>query len=121
MQHLFVSSRRVLLGGQTQSVNAASSSSPGASAIRSSSNNICPDQNERPEPTLEQEAVMIQLRCGTDAWDQLGLYKGCKKEDVNKIYRKLAILLHPDKTAIKGADEAFKLLCAARRNILMSI
>ena len=75
--------------------------------------------NDGVEPTKEQEEVMKRLRGGKDAWEQLGLSRGCTKEDVNKIYRKLAVLLHPDKTGVKGADDAFKLLCAARKSILM--
>ena len=71
------------------------------------------------EPTKEQDEVMKRLRGGKDAWEQLGLNRECTKEDVNKIYRKLAILLHPDKTGVKGADDAFKLLCTARKAILM--
>ena len=72
------------------------------------------------KPTTEQESVMKRLQVGKDAWEQLGLTRGCAKEDVNKVYRKLAILLHPDKTGVKGADDAFKLLCFARKNILMT-
>ena len=72
-------------------------------------------------PTLEQENVMKRIHSGKDAWEQLGLQRGCTKEDVNKIYRKLAILLHPDKTGVKGADDAFKLLCFARKNILTTL
>jgi hypothetical protein len=30
------------------------------------------------------------------------------------VFRKLAIMLHPDKTAVVGADEAFKTLGVAR-------
>ena len=71
------------------------------------------------KPTAEQENVMKRLRVGRDPYEQLGLPIGCSKEDVNKVYRKLAILLHPDKTGVRGADDAFKLLCFARKNILM--
>lgn len=63
---------------------------------------------------------MKRLRGGKDAWEQLGVSRECTKDDINKIYRKLAILLHPDKTAVKGADDAFKLLCFARKSILMT-
>ena len=43
---------------------------------------------------------------------------GSTREEINRIYRKLAILLHPDKTGLPGADDAFKLLGVARRNLL---
>jgi len=49
----------------------------------------------------------------------LGLTRGrCGVEDVNRAYRRLAILIHPDKTGVAGADEAFKALGIARRAAL---
>ena len=77
-------------------------------------------QSKLTQPSTDQQAVISRLGRGQNAWEQLGLDKGCSKEEVNKAYRKLAILLHPDKTAVKGADEAFKLLGMARRTILNS-
>ena len=72
------------------------------------------------QPSEDQREVITRLGKGMTPWQQLGLEKGCSKEEVNKAYRKLAILLHPDKTAVRGADEAFKLLGMARRSILNS-
>ena len=40
------------------------------------------------------------------------------RDDVNKSYRKLAVLLHPDKSVAPGSEEAFKLLVAARTALL---
>ena len=45
---------------------------------------------------------------------------GAGPEEINRIYRKLAVLIHPDKTSLPGADEAFKLLGVARRNLLVN-
>jgi len=57
-----------------------------------------------------------------DPWYQLGLSRAaCGPEDVNRAYRRLAVLLHPDKTAASGADEAFKALGAARRAALRAL
>ena len=70
------------------------------------------------QPSDDQKEVITRLGKGMNPWQQLGIEKGCSKEEVNKAYRKLAILLHPDKTAVRGADEAFKLLGMARRSIL---
>jgi DnaJ family protein C protein 27 len=72
-------------------------------------------------PSDEQQAVMTRLGKGQTAWAQLGLENGCSKEEVNKAYRKVAVLLHPDKTGVQGADEAFKLLGMARRIILNTL
>jgi hypothetical protein len=40
------------------------------------------------------------------------------RDDVNKAYRRLAVLLHPDKSVAPGSEEAFKLLVAARTTLL---
>lgn len=37
---------------------------------------------------------------------------------MNKAYRKLAVLLHPDKNIAPGSEEAFKILVAARTALL---
>ena len=79
-----------------------------------------PPEKKAENPSAEQQAVMTRLGKGQNAWQQLGLEPGCSQEEVNKAYRKLAILLHPDKTAVKGADTAFKLLGMARKSILNS-
>ena len=77
-------------------------------------------ETTRPQPSTDQQAVISRLGRGQNAWQQLGIEPGSTQEEVNKAYRKLAILLHPDKTAVRGADEAFKLLGLARRTILNS-
>jgi len=71
-----------------------------------------------PQPSAEQAGVMRRIRGGRDPWEQLGLARGAGRDEVNKVYRKLAMLLHPDKTAVDGAQEAFKALCQARNHIL---
>ena len=78
-------------------------------------------ETTRPQPSPEQQAVMARLGRGQNAWQQLGIEPGSSQDEVNKAYRKLAVLLHPDKTAVRGADEAFKLLGLARRTILNSL
>lgn len=40
------------------------------------------------------------------------------REEVNKSYRRLAALVHPDKCKATGAEEAFKALTQARSNLL---
>ena len=110
--------RRVQAGGQNISKIRSPSPSPKSVSASSTKSDVFSDNSDMLKPTTEQENVMKRLQVGKDAWEQLGLPRGCAKEDVNKAYRKLAILLHPDKTGVKGADDAFKLLCFARKNIL---
>lgn len=79
-----------------------------------------PKPNAQQMPSDEQRAVIERLGRGKNAWQQLGLEPGATKDEVNKAYRKLAVLLHPDKTGVRGADDAFKLLGLARKTILSS-
>ena len=43
---------------------------------------------------------------------------GICRDDVNRAYKRLAFLLHPDKTDLPGAEEAFKALNAARNALI---
>ena len=40
------------------------------------------------------------------------------REDINKSYKHLAVLLHPDKNLAPGSDEAFKSIAKAREKLL---
>lgn len=54
-----------------------------------------------------------------DDFDKLGINRrSVSKDDVNKSYRRLAALVHPDKCKAPGAEEAFKALTQARNNLL---
>jgi len=43
------------------------------------------------------------------------------RDDVNKAFRKLSVLLHPDKSVAPGSEEAFKILVAARTSLLQVV
>lgn len=45
----------------------------------------------------------------------------CFRDDINRAYRKLAVLLHPDKSVAPGSEDAFKLLVQARTSLLKSV
>jgi curved DNA-binding protein CbpA len=40
----------------------------------------------------------------------LGVSPGCPQEQIKKHYKKIAVLVHPDKNKQAGAEEAFKVL-----------
>eukprot|EP00794_Sanderia_malayensis_P012153 gene12153-13407_t len=68
--------------------------------------------------TKEHIEAIRQLKNGKDNFDRLGLRPGATSDEVNKAYRRLAVLLHPDKSAAPGTEEAFKILANARSSIL---
>ena len=40
------------------------------------------------------------------------------REEINKSYKQLAVLLHPDKNLAPGSEEAFKTIARAREELL---
>ncbi|KAJ4730204.1 DnaJ domain containing protein [Melia azedarach] len=75
-------------------------------------------------PGLEGIAQMVatfevyfasEIKCNgeIDYYSVLGLKPSANKEAVKKQYRKMAVLLHPDKNKCVGADGAFKLVSEA--------
>ncbi|XVF81461.1 hypothetical protein PTKIN_Ptkin15bG0157200 [Pterospermum kingtungense] len=59
--------------------------------------------------------VASEAKCNgeMDCYSILGLKPSADKETVKKQYRKMAVLLHPDKNKCVGADGAFKLVSEA--------
>ncbi|XP_072041878.1 dnaJ homolog subfamily C member 27-like [Amphiura filiformis] len=68
--------------------------------------------------TKEQVSVIQRLKNCQDNYDRLGIKPGASKEEVNKAYRRLAVLLHPDKNVAPGSEDAFKILVKARTELL---
>lgn len=42
----------------------------------------------------------------------------CCREEINRSYKHMAVLLHPDKNLAPGSDEAFKCIAKAREELL---
>ena len=77
-------------------------------------------QNNKIEYTMEQAEAILRIRNGRDNYEKLSLHRTATRDDINKAYKKLAILLHPDKNVAPGSDEAFKLLVNARTALLQN-
>ncbi|KAL2155433.1 hypothetical protein VTH82DRAFT_175 [Thermothelomyces myriococcoides] len=71
--------------------------------------------NQERKYTPEQEAAVLRVRrCNpTDFYAILGLERDCLESDIKKAYRKLSLLIHPDKNGHPYADEAFKMVSRA--------
>ncbi|XP_038051539.1 dnaJ homolog subfamily C member 27-like [Patiria miniata] len=68
--------------------------------------------------TKEQVEAIQRLKNSKNDYERLGLRQGASKDDVNKAYRKMAVILHPDKNIAPGSEEAFKILVTARTELL---
>ena len=68
--------------------------------------------------TIEQVEAINRLRNNKDNFERLGLRHNCTKEDVLVAYKRLAKLLHPDKSDAPGSEDAFKLLLNAKTELL---
>ncbi|CAC5404992.1 DNAJC27 [Mytilus coruscus] len=68
--------------------------------------------------SADQVEAIQKLKAARSDYERLGVQLGASKDEVNKAYRKLAVLLHPDKSVAPGSEEAFKLLVAARTTLL---
>lgn len=68
--------------------------------------------------TIEQVEAINRLRNHKDNYERLGLRHNCSKEDVLTAYKRLAKLLHPDKSEAPGSEDAFKLLLNAKTELL---
>ncbi|PWA13797.1 hypothetical protein CCH79_00016910, partial [Gambusia affinis] len=76
-------------------------------AFFSSITDMCENGGKRPV-SEEQADTVRRIRNSKDSWDMLGVKPGATREEVNKAYRKLAVLLHPDKCVAPGSEDAFK-------------
>ncbi|XP_062344354.1 dnaJ homolog subfamily C member 27 [Cinclus cinclus] len=88
---------------------------------------VCENGGKRPPGgsglgfTREQAEAIRRIRSCRDSWEMLGIKPGASRDEVNKAYRKLAVLLHPDKCLAPGSEDAFKAVVNARTAILKNI
>lgn len=62
-------------------------------------------------PSTGDEAMYSLMNCkGKDAYSILGVSSDSSQEQIRKHYKKIAVLVHPDKNKQAGAEEAFKIL-----------
>lgn len=86
---------------------------------------LCENGGKRPtansSASKEQADTIRRIRTSKDSWEMLGVRPGASREEVNRAYRKLAVLLHPDKCVAPGSEDAFKAVVNARTALLKNI
>ncbi|XP_077561510.1 dnaJ homolog subfamily C member 27-like isoform X4 [Haemaphysalis longicornis] len=69
----------------------------------------------------EELQAVHQVRWSRSEYERLGVDSRASRDDINRSYRRLAVLLHPDKSTAPGCEEAFKMLAAARTTLLKRV
>ncbi|CAM1299522.1 DNAJC27 (predicted) [Pycnogonum litorale] len=68
--------------------------------------------------TREQLEAIYRLKYCKNEYEKLGLHPGASRDAINKSYRRLAFLLHPDKSFAPGSEDAFKILVSTKSILL---
>jgi len=71
--------------------------------------------------TDEQVKIVKQILHGRDNWQKMGLHPSASKSDVNRSYKNMAKLIHPDKSSVPGNEEAFKELAKVREALIRQV
>jgi len=71
--------------------------------------------------TEEQVKLVKQILNGRDSWQKMGLHPSATRSDVNRTYKNLAKLIHPDKSSVPGNEEAFKELAKVREALIRQV
>lgn len=66
----------------------------------------------------EQIKAVQQILNSKDDWSKFGLHpSNTTKDDVKRMYKHLAKLIHPDKCTVPGHEEAFKELTKIKKSL----
>jgi DnaJ family protein C protein 27 len=69
--------------------------------------------------TKEQAGLVMKIKMATSNHEVLGLQQShSSKDDVIKAFKQLAFQLHPDKNSAPGSEDAFKIICRAKDELL---
>ncbi|XP_063911267.1 dnaJ homolog subfamily C member 18-like [Zophobas morio] len=72
--------------------------------------------HSRCTPAQQKEVNRIN-KCG-DHYEILGVQRTATKPEIERVFRKVSLKVHPDKNKCPGAEEAFKKLAKARETLI---
>ncbi|MFS7929511.1 putative DnaJ domain, Chaperone J-domain superfamily [Helianthus anomalus] len=86
---------------------------PGAKQCALRAQTLCPQLEGISQMVATFEIYAATMNQEIDFYSVLGLDPSADKSLLKKRYKKMAVLLHPDKNKTVGANEAFKLVSEA--------
>jgi len=60
------------------------------------------------EPDVDVKKLIKRVLSTKEFYERMGLERTASSEEIKKRFRKLSLLLHPDKCTLPGAEESFK-------------
>eukprot|EP01117_Protostelium_nocturnum_P005972 TRINITY_DN2146_c2_g1_i2.p1 TRINITY_DN2146_c2_g1~~TRINITY_DN2146_c2_g1_i2.p1 ORF type:complete len:628 (-),score=227.82 TRINITY_DN2146_c2_g1_i2:30-1913(-) len=76
--------------------------------IPKETNKPSPKKEPQNDATKEQRDLITKVERAKDYYHVLGCGRNETKEDLKEKFKKMALLLHPDKNQARGAEDAFK-------------
>ncbi|VDO28165.1 unnamed protein product [Schistosoma margrebowiei] len=76
------------------------------------------NQNESCKMTYQNLLEINRIKNAKNNYERLGISITASSEEIQKAFRRLAFIVHPDKNNTPGSEEAFKILVKAKDSLL---
>ncbi|CAH8641138.1 unnamed protein product [Schistosoma rodhaini] len=84
----------------------------------SSNSSLKSNKNEQFKVTYQNLLEINRIKNAKNNYERLGISITASSEEIQKAFRRLAFILHPDKNNTPGSEEAFKILVKAKDSLL---